>query len=185
MKKTDYPELFAQPAYTEASALLAKFTEALQSAENELAAIRHAEREARADASPIQLAQAMLSGTKIETSNERERHCLTLIDRLKNAIKAQQDVCKGIKADASIKAAERFTGEHRKRTARIVDAMKELHDANVSEQALHDEITALGFDQRLPGMCFAPRGLNLNPHNPCGGYEPAWFKDASAYVSAR
>ncbi|MBR8214690.1 hypothetical protein [Burkholderia vietnamiensis] len=184
----DYPRLDSLPEYRAETDKLARFHAELGKCETrniELHAAWTAEKERKSgetDAERIAAAERLLDGKPAPDIAEKIKQNMVLADSLKRAIASQTLVVHKLRAELSRKAAERFDAEHRQCVKRVVDALLELHAANESEQNLRDSIERLGYDAKLPFMGFVPPDGEINPHDPNGGFAPAWFRDAAEYV---
>lgn len=189
IEKLDYPALAVIPEYQTEADKLARFNSELRKAEAldiELNKAWRAEQERKphqTDAERIAQAESLLNGKPVFDLVEQIKRNLALADSLRRAVRAQEIVVRDTARALSRKAAERFTIEHKARTARVRAALLELHDANTAEIALRESIEALGYEPSLPGMRFEAPGCTMNPVDPDGGYTPAWYRDVCEYLT--
>lgn len=184
-----YPALNTIPEYKAEFDKLARFNSELRKAEAlniQLNEARQAEQKRnphQSDAERIAEVEQLLSGKPVLDPVEQIKQNMALADSLRRAIAAQQIVLRDVGRELSRKAAQRFEAEHKARTKRVVDALRELHAANQSEAALRESIEALGYRAVLPCMRFQPPEASVDPHDMSGGYSWAWHREACEYLT--
>ncbi|WP_321808068.1 hypothetical protein [Burkholderia sp. BCC1993] len=185
----DYPRLDSLPEYRTEIDKLARFHAELRKCEArniELHAAWAADQESKSqqtDAERIAVAERLLEGKPVLDLVDQIKQNAALSDSLRRAIASQDLVVRDLKRALSRKAAERFDAEHKQRVKRVINALLELHAANEAEESLRGSIEQLGYDARLPCMGFVlPDLIEINPHDPNGGFTPAWYRDAAEYA---
>jgi len=186
-EQLDYPAITTIPEYKAERDKLDRFRGEMTKAEQDESRL-HSEwtqwKQARNHLSEHEIvatAELLLAGKPARDFEQELRANQDLRDALRRAIVSQEGILQNLLSELSIKAAARFSAEHKTRSRRIVAALKELHSANVAEISLRESLAGLGFKERLPAMAFCPSGAPLDPHDKFGGYAPAWYKDAAHY----
>lgn len=189
LKTLDYPQIGEVSEYRAEIDKLARFHAELGKCEArniELHAAWAADQESKSqqtDAERIAVAERLLEGKPVLDLVDQIKQNAALSDSLRRAISSQDLVVRDLRRALSRKAADRFDAEHKQRVKRVINALLELHAANEAEESLRVSIEQLGYDARLPYMAFVlPDLIEINPHDPNGGFASAWYREANEYT---
>lgn len=186
-----YPHICDQPSYREAMSKLSHFRSQLQLEQQKLheLQVEYAEsvnpdekREPEAE-HIIQKAEAMISGTApLQSLSEQIQTKTRLIAALESASKAQGDIVRDVERALSREAGQHFITEHKAVVARLVEAVQELHAANLAEVDFRNALERLGYYGALPAMLFNQLD-ELDPTSRGVGRAHFWMPDAKAYIA--
>ncbi|WP_233862866.1 hypothetical protein [Paraburkholderia adhaesiva] len=192
IENLDYPRLDTLPEFRDENEKLTRYRAAMNSAEREIARLQEKYREQLAGShqresrnrDAIEAADRLLTGGQLQSIAEQIEAQQRTRDAMNKACAAQEQVVSNLRRDLSIKAAERFNAEHKKRARRVIDALMELDAANASECALRASLEKLGYNCNLPCMGFGTVDNPIDPYDQSGGYASAWLRDALDYAGS-
>ena len=183
----DYPLISEQPEFKAANEKLISFTQQravlqtrLDLSQAQLAQDMKKANEQEKGLSDIGEAERILSGVKSESLAAQSQSLFKDIDVLQRAEAAQRQLLKSLNDDLSRRAGLHFTEQHKAKVKRVIDAITELHLANVDEAVIRDDLVRLGYiGATIPVVTY------LDAHDPddsTGSPAYYWQRDAALYV---
>lgn len=165
----DYPKLSEQPAYAETLSVLTRIVNELSVVQGRITELQ--QQQIGSDFAPVDPLD-LLDGGKVGDSISAEIMKLQAKAAILRKTESQYRIrLSYVEADMSGAAVRHATKEHKKRVARVAEALEALREANRQERALVYGIEQLGYTTcQMPFGSYHPNDIDYFDTNGSKGY---------------